>query len=298
MRFLAIVNPVSGRRNLAGDLAEVVEQVREAGGTFVVRVTRSPGDGAHLAAEAAPDTTAILVVGGDGTVREVIEGLLADGKHTPLVIMRNGTENLVAKELNQPTTPQGVVRTLLAGDTIPCDVGQVNGRRFLLVAGAGFDAEVVHRVAAARRGHITHWDYFWPICRTLGTHRFPRLWVVADGAPVFDGRGLAFVGIMPRYSLGLRVLKRARHDDGLLDLCILPCTSRPELVGHALNTLRRNHDRTDGVVYRKCQQIQVAGEADTPLEIDGDPGGLLPAMFSILPSAATFLSPRAASTRR
>jgi YegS/Rv2252/BmrU family lipid kinase len=291
VRVVAIVNPVSGRRNLAGDLAEVVDRVCRAGTCVTVKVTRSAGDAARLARDAPADTRAVLVVGGDGTVREVIDGLLASGRPIPIAVMPNGTENLVAKELGLTVGPQSLARALLVGRPLSCDVGVVNRRHFLLVAGVGFDAEAVHRLAAVRKGHITHWDWFWPILRTLGTHRFPRFSVVADGEEVFDGRGMVFVGVMARYSVGLRILRRARPDDGMLDLCIVPCESRIRFLGHLANVIRQRHDRAAGVIYRKCLEIRITGDEPVPIEIDGDPGGTLPADYSVLPSAATFLGP-------
>jgi diacylglycerol kinase family enzyme len=122
--------------------------------------------------------------------------------------------------------------------------------------------------------------------------------VTADGEEVFDGCGLALVGIMARYPAGLRVLNRARPDDGMLDVCAVPCESRPKLVRHAVNVLRQVHDRTGGMVYRKCLRARVEGENGVPLEIDGDAGGCLPADFSVLPAAATVLVPPALTDDR
>jgi diacylglycerol kinase family enzyme len=144
-----------------------------------------------VAADAAEDTRAILAVGGDGTVREVVDGLLHSRRKIPVAILPTGTENLAAREFETPTDPTGIVQTILGGRAVPCDVGVTNGRHFLVVTGAGFDAEVVHRLADCRGRHITHWNYFWPIWRTFWEHRFPRLTVSADGEEVFEGRGLA-----------------------------------------------------------------------------------------------------------
>jgi diacylglycerol kinase family enzyme len=172
-----------------------------------------------------------------------------------------------------------------------CDVGTVNGRRFLMVAGVGFDAEVVHRVARGRRGHISHWTYFWPVWRTFWTHQFPQLAIRADGEDVFDGPAMVFIGVTSRYSVGLRICRRARWDDGMLDLCIYPCRSRSRLLLHALQTVRGCHDRWKGTVYRKCRRIHIDGEPTVPMEIDGDPTEHLPAEYRVLPSAAVFLFP-------
>lgn len=291
MKVLAIVNPVSGPSKVSGKLRRIARRLVKADWSMAVRLTRAPGDAERMAAEAEEDVRAILAVGGDGTVREVVDGQIRSGRRIPVAVLRTGTENIVAKELRMPRSSSGLARTLMGGEPAPCDVGVVNDRHFLIVTGAGFDAEVVRRLAAGRNGHITHLDYFWPIWRTFWGHRFPRLRVTADGRCVFDGHGLAFVGNIPRYSVGLRILRQSQRDDGMLDLCVYPCETRARLVGHAIQTVWRRHDRPGQAVYRKCHEILIEGNGGVPLEIDGDPGGSLPARWTVLPRAATFLTP-------
>ncbi|HUU85695.1 MAG TPA: YegS/Rv2252/BmrU family lipid kinase [Phycisphaerae bacterium] len=291
VKVLAVVNPVSGSCGLSGLLRQVGERISSAGSHMTVRISRAAGRAGHLAAEAPDDTDAILVVGGDGTVREVVDGLMAAGRQVPVAVLPTGTENLVAKELGMPADPATVAATLLRGRPMACDVGVANGRHFLMVTGVGFDAEIVHRVARTRDGHITHLTYFWPVWRTFWTHRFPQLTVQADGECVFEGTGLVIIGVTSRYSAGFKICRQARWDDGMLDLCIYPCRSRPKLLLHALQTVRRCHDRWVGTVYRKCRRVRIDGARTVPLEVDGDPGGHLPAEYTILPSATVFLTP-------
>lgn len=290
MKVQAIVNPVSGRRNVAGVLDRVGRILSEAGWSMSVRLSKCPGDVERIATEVPEDTHAILAVGGDGTVREVVDGQLRVGGATPVAIMRTGTENIVSKYLGMSRDPARIARTLMSGHPGKCDVGVVNGRHFMIVTGVGFDAEVVDRLAACRNGHITHYDYFWPIWRTFWAHRFPRLVVWADGQQVFDDHGLAFVGVIPRYSIGLQILRQARRDDGMLDLCVLPCRTRRQLLRHAAQVAAERHDR-HGALYRKCRQLRIESPDAVSVEIDGDCGGRLPVECSVLPAAATFLLP-------
>ncbi|HNQ25076.1 MAG TPA: diacylglycerol kinase family lipid kinase [Phycisphaerae bacterium] len=286
-RVVAIVNPVSGRGN-AGPLLRAVEQdLRRAGASLAVEVTREAGHGAELARQVAPHVDALLIAGGDGTVSEVVNGLA--GHRVPLLILGSGTENLLAKQFGMPTDPARVAAALLYGTPTLTDVGSVNERRFLAVVGVGFDAEVVQRLARVRRGHIDYFEYFWPIWRTFWAHRFPWLRVEMEGACVFEGRGLAIVGIIPRYSLGLRILQHARHDDGLLDVCVFPCASRGQLCIHALNVALRRHTKHAGVVYRQCRSVSITSPDRVPVEVDGDAAGYLPVRCSVVPEAVTLL---------
>ncbi len=287
-RVAAIVNPISGRRNMLPVVREVGRILQRNGTSLDIHVTQGAGEATGCAAGLAPGTQAVLVVGGDGTVCEVINGLMA--RPLPFVILRTGTENLLARELRMPTEPHDVAHTLLRGRPRPLDVGVVNGRHFLAVTGVGFDAECVHRLTRVRRGHITHGDYFWPVWRTFWAHRFPFLRVEADGDTVFEGPGLALVGVIGQYSIGLRMLAHARPDDGLLDLCVMPCATRAQLLGHAFRALRRRHVEHPGVIYRQGRHIRITSTESVLVEIDGDQGGRLPIECTILPSAARYLA--------
>ncbi len=291
MRILAIINPVSGRFNMAAVLRRVVERVTEAGQQMTVCLTRCAGDAARLAGDAPEDTRGILVGGGDGTVREVIDGLIAAKRSIPMAIMPTGTANIVSRQFGQSANPERIADNLLHGKPVSGDVGILNGKHFILVAGVGFDAEVVRRLVAGRAGHIEYMDYFWPIWRTFFAHEFPTIRVHADGDEVFAGQGFAMASVIPRYTAGLRVLKNAVPDDGMVDLCVYPCNSRRGLLRHIIETASQTHDRSGRAIYRKCEQIRIEGVGEVPLEVDGDPGGELPAVCSVLPSAVTFLMP-------
>lgn len=286
-RFVAILNPASGRRDMRPVVRHVAELLRRSGGMLECHTTAEAGHATALAAGVAPDTTAVLVVGGDGTVCEVINGLT--DRPVPIVILRTGTENLLARELRMPVEPRAIAQTLLHGAVHRCDVGVVNDKRFMAVVGVGFDAECVRRLADSRDGHITHWDYFWPIWRSFWSHRFPRLYVEADGDAVFEGTGLALIGMIGRYSAGLRMLPYAAYDDGLLDLCVLPCASRRGLMVHAARAFLRRHVRPGDVVYRQCKRIYITSTDCALVEIDGDVGGEVPVECSVLPGATSFL---------
>lgn len=289
-RVVAIVNPVSGRYGRVEALREVGRLLGGHDRELEVLTTDGVGHATILAQEQAAGADAVLVVGGDGTVNEVVNGLV--GTTTPIVVWGAGTENLLARELSLPRGPRGVVGALLSGELIHFDVGVLNDRRFLCVAGIGFDAECVARLKTVRRGHISHFDHIVPVWRTFRTHRFPDLRVTVDDVCVFDGRGFALIGMIPRYSAGLRIWPRAQYDDGLLDVCVMPCASRMALAGHAWRALWRRHTGRGQVVYCQGRRVSISSTQDVPIELDGELVGSLPAECSVLVRAVTFLRER------
>jgi diacylglycerol kinase family enzyme len=248
-----------------------------------------------MAAELAEASTrsnevdAVIAVGGDGTIREIAHGL--SGSRLPLLVWPTGTENLFAKSFGYRGRPDVIPACVQAGRYATIDVGVANGHSFLVVAGMGFDAEVVERLVRLRNGHITHLTYTGPIWRTFWEHKFPAMRVYSKDKLLWEGRGLVFVGNMPRYSLGLRVIRDAIPDDGLLDVCIMPCRTQAKLLLHSARTVLRRHVERGGVRYFRLTNIRVESDERVPLELDGEAAGTLPVEFSIRPNALRLLVP-------
>ena len=161
-------------------------------------VSRSAGD---------PRCRCLVAVGGDGTVAD----LLNEQPSVPLTVLPAGTENLVAQHFGLRRDPDELAKTIASGIPVRVDVGLVAGRRFLLMAGFGFDGDVVsrhHQGRVSRSGSIrpTHRiAYVWPVLRSSFSYRFPPITVriVDPGAEEVLTGTTVFVFNAPRYALGL-----------------------------------------------------------------------------------------------
>jgi len=272
-----------------------VEKLRDAlnlrGVQLDVLHTEAPTDASRIASLTPPDTHAVISAGGDGTLREVVSGMI--GKSVPIVVLPSGTENVLAKHFGYRRSVRKIVQTLERGTEEMYDVGVCGKQKFILLVGVGFDADVVHRLHRKRSGHITHLSWTGPILSGFLHHRFPEVIVEVDGHQVFRGRGMIWVGNIPRYSLGMRILHEARTDDGLLDVRILPCQSRWRLVRYGLTLLLRGKIRRAEAQYHQCRRVRVYSPHDepVPVQIDGDYGGTLPIDCSIIERGVRFLKP-------
>ncbi len=290
-----IVNPGSGAGSsrLAGRQFE--QYLRRRGFEIRLGLTGSLDDACELATEAAVDydCAAVVVVGGDGTVREVAHGL--EGSDKPLLIVPSGTENLLANELGFDEKIKTTIETFEAGYTRPVDLGNINGKCFTSVVGFGFDGRIVKSVCEQRRGHINHLDYFWPMWRTFWNYKFDAMKVEVDEEEIFNGRGLVFVGNSSRYALGLQILHYADLSDGLLDVCIYKCASQVRLLKHSVMTVIKHHAGSRDVIYRQGKSITVSSDSNSvETEIDGDPGPPLPVQIKVVPKAVNCLVPEGA----
>ncbi|MFA5422818.1 MAG: diacylglycerol kinase family protein [Phycisphaerae bacterium] len=287
-----IVNPKSGATH-SGSQVRLLERYFAARG-FEVRknLTKSLEDARELATEAAVDYNCAVVAaaGGDGTIREVAHGL--EGSDKPLLIVPQGTENLLANELGYDHRLETVVKIFEAGYTKMMDLGKANEKCFTCIVGFGFDGQVVEKVHHARDGHITHMDYFWPIWRSFWEYKFESFKVVADGEEIFNDRGLVFVGNISRYALGLNILHKADYSDGLLDVCVCKCDTRLKLLKLSLLTVFKQHWKSKDVISLQAKKISVSTDCENVLtEIDGDPGPSMPVDIEIIPQAVKIFVP-------
>lgn len=290
-----IANPISGRAGSRSLVAELCRKLGRLGWPVQVDFTCGPGDAPRLAARCRPDELrAVIVVGGDGTVREA-----ATSTDVPVAILPTGTENLLARYFGMRRSVDSLCRLLQNGRPTAIDVAAMSRgdadrrdvRRFLLMSGMGFDAEVVRRLTARRKGHITHGDYFWPIWRTLGSYQHPRMVVETESGTLFKGRGLVFVGNIPRYAAGLRICLQASPRDEKLDVCIFECHGQIALLWHAFKTLLRRHVGSSHVLYDRASRVRVTADRHVAVQLDGDLAGALPAEFEIIGQKAIFLAP-------
>lgn len=209
-----------------------------------------PGDAREWLAPALAEVDLVVAVGGDGAARQAASAIADRAVH--LWISPSGTENLLARALGMRGGPAALLAAIRARRSTAIDLAlaQAEGssmadgagdagaavnaaaapgamtsagdQRFVLMASCGFDAEVVARLAAVRRGAISHASYLGPIAGSLRGFRPPRVSIEFDGGEV-AGIGGAIVANAPRYAFGIDPIRRARLDDGVLDAALLPC---------------------------------------------------------------------------
>jgi diacylglycerol kinase (ATP) len=113
-----------------------------------------------------------------------------------------------------------------------------------------------------------------------------------DGEEIFPNeQALAFVGNLSEYGTGFPIVPYARADDGLLDVCVLPCRSREELVRLFLLAAVGEHVRVEGAVYRRGRHVRIESPVSVPVQVDGDTAGHTPVQIDLLPVQLPFIVP-------
>ncbi len=300
MKVRAILNPRAGLR--AAGTREAVERGRPGWNDYAVYLTREPGHATALAQEAvAGGADVVLAVGGDGTVNEVARGLV--GSRAALGIVPAGSGNGLARALRVPLQPPKALAALESAVRRAMDVGLLDGRLFLNVAGVGFDAVVGHAFhesgrSGGRRGLL---GYLRLCARELRHYRAPRFVVQSETGERLEA--VAFVLTFangPQYGAGAGINPGAKLDDGRLEVVVIERGPWSELAAAAPRLFLGGIERTS--VYRRLavSAATVTGEVPFAVHVDGDPGPpttrvelrLQPLALQVLVPAGTAADPR------
>ncbi len=290
---LIFTNPIAGR-GMGVVIARQLEHRLVADGYRVqVHIDRAED---LPAGQLPPIARAAIVIGGDGTLRSVTQHLIDANPNSvpPLLPIPLGTANLMGRHLginwDRRNFAGDVSAAVRARKLVNLDAGRANGRIFLLMVGVGFDAGVVHELDRVRAGPIQFSSYALPMLSVLGSYHYPAIGVWADDREIFPpAPAVAFVGNVAEYGTGFPVLPLARPDDGLLDVCVLPCRSTGDLAHWALLAAAGEHLQSEGAVYVRAKRVSIVSKRATPVQIDGDPAGQTPVIVDLLPFKLPFI---------
>ncbi len=261
---------------------------RRIGGAFAVQgapfdlvQTSAPGDAAELARQAAQlGYSVVAAAGGDGTIAEVITGLA--GSDTTLGIIPLGTANLVAANLGIPMSVDQAVEVLVTGRSIPMDVGQLgDGRYFALIAGAGWDAEVMRAATRQLKDRLGFGAYLLAAARTAVTPPSALFRITADGQH-FEVRaatvlvanvGQIFHAILP---VEIQLAPATSISDGMLDICIFAPRSLPDVAAVLWKVASRRYVGDDRMIFLQAREIRIESDPPVIAQADGDVAGETP----------------------
>ena len=280
-------NPTSGTGARRGVWLELIRELKRRGIRPRLFASRERLQ-AKLADPAAREQlVCVLAAGGDGTIGDVVNrypGL-------PLATLPLGTENLLAKYLKiQPSGTQ-VAELIASGSRRRLDLGQLNGRRFTLMASCGFDAAVLHRAHASRRGNIHKWHYLPPMWHSIRQYDHPPMRVFVNDDPQPRIARLLIAVNLPKYAFGIPFAPQATADDGQLDLCLFERGSTFQMVRYFGHVIAGQHQSLPDVTSLKASRVRIEADVAVPWQMDGDPAGFTPVTLEVLPGAMEVFAP-------
>jgi len=292
MKLSIIANPAAGRGRAYKKLKDYVARWPHPDWEVEMLPTQCPEHGGEMArglASNPPDLVAVC--GGDGTVSEVAT-FLPDPPF-PVAVIPAGTANVLAKELGVSADPIEALRQSLNGRTRRVDMGILKGRserRFLLMAGIGFDAYVVSKVRPGLKARMGQTAYLIEVLRGVATYPYSRFQVITE-AGTFNATS-CIIANARGYGGELVFSPEAELGDGFFDLLILEGSSWTGYV-RFLRSAQRGKPRDFSWVRRcRCRTVKIEGPRGIWVQADGELFGTLPVEIEIVPSCYPLVVPK------
>ena len=160
-----------------------------------------------------------------------------------------------------------------------------NGRRGLLMAGAGLDGEVARRVCERRRGTLSQLSYFFPSLQTIASYPFCPMTLTVDGEVITDEANFVEIANIRQYGGPMVLVDNADRSDGLLDVLVVERGGRMNFVGYMSQALTFKRVRGKGVRFLRGRKILLESQHDVPYQVDGDYCASLPVEIEIVPAS-------------
>ena len=270
-KLMMIVNPKAGRNKPRGPLFDAASVFCRAGYLLSIRSTGAAGEAAEIAAAEGAGFDAVVAVGGDGTLNEVVSGLMRLENRPPLGYLAQGSTNDFASSLHIANKPAAAAAAIAQATPRQLDIGQWNGRHFVYVASFGAFTRSSYAAPQAAKNALGHFAYILEGMKDLNTLRPYRIRLTADGE-VLDGEYL-FGAVCNSTSIGgLMKLdpERVVLDDGKFELLLVPNPRTAlDLQNLVMALLNQQYD-SGGLVFRHVSTLHLETAEDLPWSLDGE----------------------------
>ncbi|HZO96057.1 MAG TPA: diacylglycerol kinase family protein [Gaiellaceae bacterium] len=290
-----LVNPASGNGATGRRWPRLRERARELGLAGEALVSERPGHLTELARAAAAEHELLVVVGGDGTLNEVVNGL-AGRPDAEIAVLPAGTGQDFGRTYGIPTRFDDAIRVALEGETMTIDLGRASfggrERYFANVGSVGMSGAVALRansMTKALGGRIT---FYYALAREFARWRNTEVTIAFEGGgrrgPMHD----VVVANGQWHAGGMWVAPEASFDDGLFDVVVIGDVTKLDFLTTSPRLYRGGHVRHPRVEVLRSSWLSVEAAAPLPIELEGEPVGTTPVRFEVVPAALRVRVPR------
>ena len=269
MGIYLIVNPIAGKGQTP-QLAQEFENIlidRQV--KYKIVFTEYPGHAVKLA-EAVDEReySKVVSVGGDGTLNEILNGLAYD--KFILGIIPAGTGNDLIKSVGIPSNVMEAFELVLNGGKKSIDMGYIQGKRFINVAGFGFDVEVLRETERFKKIVKGQFAYILGVLKALISFKPIKLHISIDGVEYNREAMICAIGNGQYFGGGMRILPNAQLDDGLYDICIIKKLPKLALLYHFPKVFKGTHLGIPWVEYLRGENVKILTKEPVLVNFDGE----------------------------
>lgn len=293
--ILVIINPVSGTHDPAATRELIVARLVQAGIAHEVRETHQAGDAFGWAQAAVRERfDLVLVSGGDGTVMEVLSGLLKSKTDVPLAQIPAGTANLLARALNIPIDHAEALNVALTGTTTRIDVGYLpdKDRYFAIVAGAGYDAQMIADASRELKNVLGFLAYIVSGVKNLFKLKPARITLEIDGRRLHTrAHTVLVVNVGQLGDTPLALGPNITPNDGKLNLLVASSASVLGALGVLARVATRRYQGHPNLRYYHAAKVRIDALPPLATQLDGEALGTTPLIIETVPQGALLVVP-------
>lgn len=282
--YLLILNPMSGRGKGKRVYPELVRKLRSRLRSVDVQLTERPGHAREIAAHFRDEYQVIIAAGGDGTVHEVVNGMM--GGKAALAVIPIGSGNDFVKMLHLPLNPEAAIQTIVENHRMRVDVGKAGDRYFPNGLGLGFDAWVVRESMKVKhlRGFLI---YLYSVLKTAFLFHNQTVELEIDGKRSQHEIFLIAVGNGKAMGGGFYLTPQADIQDGLLDVCLIHALTKKDIFLNLPKATKGEHLSMPQVEMFRTSRLKVFAPEGIAVHADGELLGmeLTELEISLLPAA-------------
>jgi len=273
-RVLFIYNPKAGKAGIVNCLSDIVCAISSAGYEITIYPTKSQGDGLAKARQCVGDYDRIICSGGDGTLDEIVTGVMESGKSLPIGYIPAGSTNDFGRSINIPRDMKKAAEVSVADNFFRSDIGRFNDSYFVYVAAFGLFTDVTYETDQNLKNVLGYAAYIAEGVKRLQTVKSIPLKITYDDTVIVDN---FLVGMVTNSNSvgGLKALPGPDVDltDGKFEVLLVRAPeSVIELNTIALAILDRRI-KSDNVISFKCSELKVQSDEPIPWTLDGEFGG-------------------------
>jgi len=277
-----IFDPISGGGIGKEYINDVVEKLKNNKVDLDLYYTKKVGDAREVAKEIKENEfDVVAVMGGDGTINEVINGLLPT--NIPIAIIPSGIANVFANEVGISRNLLKACEAIYKGSLYEVDLGKINDSYFLSLASIGFDSHVLKDTPSSLKRKYGKLAYIYTGIKTIFSYEPHPIYVTVKENAKKKKCYFMVIGNVSIYGESyVKMTPKASITDGLLDVCLFKKENPINYFRYFLGALLRLHTQFPDVEYFQTEKLYVESEKPLMVEADGDVWGELPTTFSIL----------------
>lgn len=273
-RMLFIYNPKAGKAQIKYHLADILDVFVRGGYEVTVYPTQKREDAVKLVAGRRPVYDLVVCSGGDGTLDEVVTGMIRSGFETPVGYIPAGSTNDFGGSLNLPKNMVKAAETIVDGRNFPCDVGVFNHDIFVYIAAFGLFTDVSYETGQDMKNVLGHMAYLLEGMKRLSAIRSYPMRITCGEQVIEDD----FIFGMITNSVSVGGFKRitgqnVQLDDGVFEVTLIKKPRNPmELNNIMVSLLNRDID-SDGMYCFKTSKLIIESREPIAWTLDGENGG-------------------------